>query len=67
MTNMFGQGQLSTATYDALLIAWAAQHLQPSVELDVDSYYSPGAPALARDLPFGPLAATAKPGQGERE
>lgn len=47
--NMFTGSALSTANYDALLIAWAAQTVQPDVPLGVGTIqYSAGAAATAR-------------------
>lgn len=49
MTNMFELVTLSTANYDAILIGWAAQTVQPNVNFHGgNSKYSAGAAATAR-------------------
>ncbi len=49
MSNMFDNITLSTEKYDAMLIAWSALSLQPSVTFDAGgSKYSAGAAATAR-------------------
>lgn len=48
-TFMLGSNALSTANYDAILIAWEAQTHQPNVSIHFgDAQYSAGAPATAR-------------------
>jgi surface protein len=40
VVRMFNDSSLSKANYDALLVAWSKQTLQPNGNLTVDSYYS---------------------------
>ena len=48
---MFAGCQLSTASYDAALIAWSQQNVQSGVRLDVPlSQYSAGAATTARGV-----------------
>jgi len=54
MNRMFEQGVLSTANYDRLLVAWAAQNpSNPVVFSAGDTMYSAGAPAEARNALLG--------------
>jgi len=54
MANMFYSVTLSTANYDALLKAWAAQSVQPNVVFDGgSSKYTAGAAATARGVLTG--------------
>jgi hypothetical protein len=49
MASMFDSVTLSTANYDALLIGWDAQNLQPNVTFSGgNSQYSAGAATTAR-------------------
>ena len=49
MYNMFFQSTLSTANYDALLIGWASQSVQPNVDFNAgSSQYSSGSAEMSR-------------------
>lgn len=49
LDRMFENSGLSQANYDALLIGWSAQNVQPNVDLDAgSSQYSTGAATTAR-------------------
>ena len=58
MFNMFANISISTTNYDALLVGWAAQTVQPDVTFDGgNSFYSafPSAASVARNtLTSGP-------------